>query len=117
MDSDTEIVDADTISEADSLASTVSSEPQSEYDVEEILYERDAEDGPGQEFLVKWTDYELHRALFIRQNLFNSRVILRNWARKKRDIAAGLIAPFDIEKWQADQDRIAQETAARKEAR
>lgn len=117
MDADTEMVDAGAISEADSLASTALSEPQSEYDVEEILYERDAEDGPGQEFLVKWTDYELHRAEFVPRENFNTRVVLRNWERKKRDIAAGLAAPFDIEKWQADQDQIAQETAARKEAR
>lgn len=117
MDSDTEMVDTDAMPDADSLVSTVSSEEQSEYDVEEILYERDLEDGPGRVFLVKWADYELHRAQFIPRENFNARIILRNWERKKRDIAAGLVAPFDIEAWQADQDRIAEETMARKEAR
>lgn len=114
MASDTEMAESDTVSEVDSLASTAPSEPQSEYDVEEILYEREAEDGSGHEFLVKWTDYELHRAEFVISEDLDAPDILRQWEEKKQSVAQGLASPFDFEGWQADQERIAAETEARK---
>lgn len=67
---------------------------------------------------MKWTDYELHHAEFIsRKKFINMGIILRDWERKKLDIAMGHAAPFDIEAWQADQDRRAEGKQARKEAR
>lgn len=117
MDSGAELTEAEGVPEVDSLASTVLSDSDAEYELDEILYETESESDSGPKYLVKWTNYELHAAKFIPADNFGSDETLRDWESKKRDIAAGRVAPFDIDSWRADQARRAEETKARKAAR
>jgi len=120
MASDMEMEDADKMSEPDSLASTAESEPQEVYEVESILFE-DEED---EQYLVKWAGYPLNRATWEVPEDFGGfeeygfgLEVFKTWRQEKREIERGLRPPFNIRRWQKEQNRLRREKEARQRAR
>ena len=70
---------------------TPASSPRSTYAVETILAERTGADG-GKEFLVKWEEYQIHRATWEPRGNISSPT-LRDWEEKKPTIKE----PFDTD--------------------
>lgn len=77
-----------------SVTSTVSSEQESEYEVETILTERTQGDQPM--YLVKWAGYPIERATWEpAESFFNNETFL-DWKKKRRAIAEGKQPEFDL---------------------
>ncbi|KAF2405172.1 hypothetical protein EJ06DRAFT_552601 [Trichodelitschia bisporula] len=81
-----------------SITSTAPSEPRSEYTVDDILLEDERSDGVY--YLVKWKDYDLHRATWEPAENLNDD-LLHQWEERKRQIASGFRVPFDIRTWES----------------
>ncbi|KAJ5676075.1 hypothetical protein N7462_008972 [Penicillium macrosclerotiorum] len=117
MTSNTEIEDADNVSDSDSLASTADSEMQSEYEVETILAEEVTANTREIRYLVKWAGYPLHRASLEPAENFDSDITLVEWEKKKCNIQAGNETAFDLINWKRDIAAREKETQQRKQAR
>lgn len=105
--------DSDTVS----LTSTAASDQQDEYLVEKILYEEWRMDEEGNRvltYLVKWENYPLLRSTFEPRECFVSEDPLETWEARKQQIAAGKLAPFDIDDFNAQMEKHEQKTARRK---
>ncbi|KAJ5167691.1 uncharacterized protein N7482_003285 [Penicillium canariense] len=112
------MADADHHSDADSLASTVASIEGSEYEVEEILFERISKKTGEKKYLLKWAEYPMHRATWEPADMFlEMDDALLNWKAKRSRIIEGIDPPFDLVKWEKDLKERRRETAKRKEAR
>lgn len=98
-----------------SLTSTAPSEELSEYEVSEILAERDDEDG--KLYLVDWKGYPRHRATWEPPENFQSEETLQQWEQKLKAIGEGKEQPFDIEAWEAEKERVQLATAERRSRR
>ncbi|KAJ5390895.1 uncharacterized protein N7496_001963 [Penicillium cataractarum] len=118
MEADTEMKDAATPSDADSLVSTAPSEQGSEYEVEEILAERVSKRTGKKKFLLKWAGYPMYRATWEPAEMFLQMedAILR-WDEKRRRVRAGTDRPFDLDGWKKALKDRERETQRRKEAR
>ncbi|KAJ5670767.1 Chromo domain protein Chp1p [Penicillium maclennaniae] len=114
MEFETEMRDAELSDADDSLASTVESEPQDEYEVETILFE-DEDSGL---YLIKWAGYPEHRATWEGPESFKHVVeVMNDWKQAKREIRQGLRDPFDIDKWTKEQERLQRNKERRKRNR
>ncbi|KAH8431926.1 putative Chromo domain protein Chp1p [Aspergillus melleus] len=85
-----------------SMTSTLSSEQQSEYEVETIFAEKRFSDG--MRYLVKWAGYPMARCSWEPEEYFNTPATLLEWCQKKEAIQKGKAAPFDHDAWQKEQD-------------
>ncbi|THC94584.1 hypothetical protein EYZ11_005944 [Aspergillus tanneri] len=98
-----------------STTSTLSSEPQSDYEVEEILAEKESRDG--MLYLVKWANYPLDRCSWEPEECFNTHLTLVEWSEKKKAIKEGRLDPFDHVQWQREQDDREKAKAERRNKR
>ncbi|GAB7354843.1 hypothetical protein MBLNU459_g5223t1 [Dothideomycetes sp. NU459] len=78
-----------------SVTSTVKSDADKEYDIEEIIHERSGPDGTV-EYLVKWLDYPFHQSTYEPPDIFIDETI-QSWEERKRKVALGVHSPFDEE--------------------
>ena len=81
-----------------SITSTLSSEPQEEYEIDAILAER-TEDGQKQ-FLVSWNHYDETYHTWEPRNSFNDKDTFVEWQERKAAIASGQEQPFDLSAWE-----------------
>ncbi|RAL12054.1 putative Chromo domain protein Chp1p [Aspergillus homomorphus CBS 101889] len=98
-----------------SLTSTVSSEPKSEYDVEEVLAEGQFEDGV--RYLVQWAGYPPERNSWEPAQAFTNGQTMVDWRRKKKAIAEGKCKKFDVEAWQQYMAELEEKRIERKRRR
>ncbi|KKK18710.1 hypothetical protein ARAM_001211 [Aspergillus rambellii] len=98
-----------------SLASTVESDQESEYEVETILAEYEFEDGI--RYLVQWTGYPIERCTWEPRRSFGAVQILRDWETKKQDIAQGRCSAFDVASWEARLLQLEEDRQERKRKR
>ncbi|KAI9038353.1 putative Chromo domain protein Chp1p [Aspergillus affinis] len=98
-----------------STTSTLSSEQQSEYEVETVFAEKQFPDG--MRYLVKWAGYPMSRCSWEPEECFNTPVTLLEWCQKKRAIHEGKAAPFDHNEWQREQDAQEQAKLNRRQRR
>lgn len=120
MASDIEMGDADHLSDHDSLKSTIPSSENGEYDVEEILAEREKKRNKKKsqtEYLVKWLGYPLYRSSWEPKECFQSPQTFIDWEKKKAEIQTGKQLPFDLKSFDEEKLRWENETQERKEAR
>lgn len=112
-----EMQDAGNPPDVDPLASTESSDPDKEYEVEECLAEKTSKNGK-KLYLLRWTGYPIYRASWEPPSLFvHMEEEMLRWQERKRKIAAGLEQRFDVQAWERDVEQWKRETQARKEAR
>ncbi|KAL3461126.1 hypothetical protein BJX64DRAFT_172200 [Aspergillus heterothallicus] len=95
-----------------SLASTVESDQQSEYEVKTILAEHEFPDGT--RYLVEWAGYPIERCTWEPADAFDFDETLLEWKDKRRLIADGKLPAFDVAAWEA---RIIQLNAERQRRR
>ncbi|KAL4949659.1 hypothetical protein BDW69DRAFT_173898 [Aspergillus filifer] len=101
-----------------SLTSTVESEQQSEYDVEEILAESDHfQDGV--RYLVRWLGYPVERSSWEPADSFHLGFdrTLSDWQEKKQRISEGKEQPFDVDALETKIQQLQDEQAERKRRR
>ncbi|OJJ43234.1 hypothetical protein ASPZODRAFT_136444 [Penicilliopsis zonata CBS 506.65] len=106
------VVDDDQIS----LTSSVESEQQSEYEIEEILAQRETHEGV-LTFLVKWAGYAIHRASWEPADQFNNPETLEDWNEKLRRINDKKAPAFDVQAWERHVLRIEADRKDRKRRR
>ncbi|KAJ5502545.1 Chromo domain/shadow [Penicillium fimorum] len=129
MASDSEmknVSDRSGVGNADSLASTEASEEEAEYLVNDIHAERrffvepDSEDDEGvfiTQYLVEWAGYSIDRCSWEPKEMFTSEETLDGWEEKKKQIAEGRVAPFDLKSWEKHMALLEKKTKKRKEER
>ncbi|OJJ39866.1 hypothetical protein ASPWEDRAFT_169690 [Aspergillus wentii DTO 134E9] len=88
----------DTSDDDISITSTAPSEQLSEYLVDTVLTERMTADG--MRYLVKWEGYGTERSTWESADSFHSAETLRDWNKKKRQVAEGRRPAFDLKGWQ-----------------
>ncbi|KAL4960303.1 putative Chromo domain protein Chp1p [Aspergillus stella-maris] len=101
-----------------SLTSTVESEQQPEYDVEEILAESDQfEDGV--RYLVRWLGYPVERSSWEPADSFHLGFdqTLSDWQETKQRISEGKEQPFDVDALETKIQQLHDEQAERKRRR
>lgn len=112
--------------DVDSLASTAESELEAEYVVNAIHAERksyvelDSEDDEGAlitQYLVEWAGYSIDRCSWEPKESFTSDETLRDWEKKKKQIAAGKTERFSVKSWEKHVSSVQKETQRRKEER
>ncbi|PLB45263.1 hypothetical protein P170DRAFT_467809 [Aspergillus steynii IBT 23096] len=108
-------VEADDDVDSISTTSTLSSEQESEYEVEQIFAEKRFPDGI--KYLVKWANYPMYRCSWEPEHCFNTPGALLDWCQKKKDVQEGREAPFDLDEWQNQQDAREQARAQRRQRR
>jgi hypothetical protein len=69
--------------------------------INQILAERQNDQGNAPLYLVKWEGYELHRSTWEPRENFVDVDCLVNWKLHKRDIDAGRAKPFNVAKFEA----------------
>jgi hypothetical protein len=119
--------DQNEIGDVDSLASTVESDPEAEYLVNDIHAERrfyvepDSEDDEGvfiTQYLVEWTGYSMDRCSWEPREMFTSEETLDAWEKKKKQIVEGKLKPsFNLKSWEKKMAQLEKTTKKRKEAR
>ncbi|OXV08390.1 hypothetical protein Egran_03847 [Elaphomyces granulatus] len=81
-----------------SIASTILSQQQEEYEVETILAQGTFPEGI--RYLVKWVGYSEDRCTWEPTDSFHDLQTLRDWRKKRSAIDRGETAPFDVEAWE-----------------
>ncbi|KAJ5258659.1 hypothetical protein N7524_010215 [Penicillium chrysogenum] len=119
--------DQNEIGDVDSLASTVESDPEAEYLVNDIHAERrfyvepDSEDDEGvfiTQYLVEWTGYSMDRCSWEPREMFTSEETLDAWEKRKKQIVEGKLKPsFNLKSWEKKMAQLEKTTKKRKEAR
>lgn len=100
-------------SDTDSVA-TASTEvsislPGQEYPVERILAEKDKLGE--RHFFIKWADYPIERATWEPESSIIDPTLISAWDAQKR---AGAMKPFDLAAWEANKQRLDEESKKRK---
>lgn len=101
-----------------SITSTVQSEDQDEYEVEDVLAESKLDDGnESAYFLVKWAGYPLERCTWEPKASFCDGQTLAEWEAKKEAIARGERKPFDVDALMEKINALEEAKAVRKRKR
>ena len=95
MTSPTQFGDDDEDDDDISITSTPQSEPQDEYEVEDILAEKEIHGRTM--YLVKWAGYSKYRSNWEPEESFCQPQILKDWAAKKEAIAQKKETAIDVE--------------------
>ena len=103
---------AEEISDDISIASTASSDQQSDYELETILADRT--NNGIKEYLVKWANYHTLKSSWEPAGNLNQEETLLEWEEKKAKIRRGELPAFDIEKFERAQFRAKARGRARK---